>query len=521
MSRFDLHFDTSQARLLAANLDPAKLRAIKLGAASAGFQSEGGYNGAGEPQNNWAGWEGRAGFAASGGAARFWQRYGEDAALLSAHGLRVFRFSLEWARLEPGASPNQTGELDQSAVEQYARIIATFLDAGVEPLLTLYHWTHPKNLSADLWLDDASPARFTNYLAIMLPRLLNALESLGHRGPQRFITFNEPNMFAVATYLAGRFPHRAKGSDAARKCLQNQLLAHLSATTLLRKLYAERGYEAPLISFNNNFSALYRLDSLFVDLVLAPQAKVKRGNLEEYLNERERGLARAMNESEGTLASPRKVLRWAFRQLEGMARSGLRASQFTQLADAAYAFEGAPLDYLSFDYYDPFPWNILGSSTWGNGRGFGPVVDEWDWKPHPRGLSAALKFYADAAPGLPIWLAENGLAIRAVGPRHFPRSDQARRDLFIQAHLYELFRALADGVPVEGYLHWSLWDNYEWGSYQPRFGLITVDAVGGKVDRGLLDAAGVPALESLSAIARAAAAGNPNELVKALTARRA
>jgi beta-glucosidase len=210
MSHFDLHFDTSQARLLAAKLDPARLRALKLGAASAGFQSEGGYNGAGEPQNNWSGWEGRAGFAASGGAARFWQRYAEDAALLAAHGLRVFRFSLEWARLEPDASPNQTGGLDQPALEQYARIIASFLDAGVEPLLTLYHWTHPKNLGADLWLDDASPARFTKYLAIMLPRLLDALESLGHKAPRRFITFNEPNMFAVATYLAGRFPHRAQ-----------------------------------------------------------------------------------------------------------------------------------------------------------------------------------------------------------------------------------------------------------------------------------------------------------------------
>ena len=351
----------------------------------------------------------------------------------------------------------------------------------------------------------------------MLPRLFDALDRAGSGPPRRYITVNEPNMFALATYLAGRFPHRAFGPRAARRCLENQLLAHLAAAKVLRELYAARGLLAPAVSFNNNFSALYRLDALYVDLLLAPAAGVARGSLDEYLHERERAFTRAMLASEGELGGGRMILRWGVRALEGLLRSGTAPEKLSRLLDASYALDAPALDYLSFDYYDPFPWNIIGSSTPGNDRGLGPVVDEWDWKPHPRGLSAALALYSQAAPGAPIWLAENGMAVRAVGALAYRRPDGARRDTFIQAHLYELFRALADGVPVQGYLHWSLWDNYEWGSYQPRFGLIGLDGAGRKLERGLRDAAGVPALAALGAISRAVQSGDRAALARSLT----
>ena len=123
---------------------------------------------------------------------------------------------------------------------------------------------------------------------------------------------------------------------------------------------------------------------------------------------------------------------------------------------------------------------------------------------------------AESAPGLPVWIAENGMATRAVGRHAFPRRDGARRDLFIKAHLYELLRARANGVPVEGYLHWSLWDNYEWGSYQPRFGLLGLDCAGGAIERDGHDAAGFPVLQSYGAIARALTDRDPNALAVAL-----
>lgn len=520
MSAFDLHFSAGDARALALRLDPAALRNLVLGAASAGFQCEGGYNGPGQPQNNWSRWEGRNGVIPSGDACRFWERFPEDAALMAAHGLRAFRLSLEWTRLQQKPPSSGDDGLDAAAIAHYARILATFARAGVEPVVTLYHWTHPVFLGVDFWLRDDAPALFAAYLEAMLPRLLDGLLAQGVAPPRRYVTLNEPNMFALATYLAGRFPHEKKGSDAARRSIENQLLAHLAAVDVLRAVYRARSLPAPAISLNNNFSALYRLDALFIDLLLAPAGGVPRASIEEHVCAREETLTRTMLESEGGLTGPRALLRWGFRALEGLARGGLRAARFPRLVEASYAHQGSALDYLAFDYYDPFPWNIIGPSTPGNDRGFGPVVDEWNWKPHPRGLSAALGFYARGAPGLPVWLAENGIALRALGARAEPRRDGARRDLFIQAHLYELLCALAEGVPVQGYLHWSLWDNYEWGSYQPRFGLIGLDARGGDTARGLLDAQGVPALDALAAIARATSTADRDALAAALSARR-
>jgi beta-glucosidase/6-phospho-beta-glucosidase/beta-galactosidase len=523
MSTFELHFSEAEAGASLATLDPQRLSTLRLGAASAGYQCEGGFNGPGEPRNNWAEWEGRAGVVPSGGACRFWEHYAEDAQMLADAGLDTFRLSVEWARVQPcfDVTRNVEPALDAKAIAHYADIIDAFGKVGVETMITLYHWTHPQNLGSDFWLSPDSPARFAAYVRSMLPRLLEALSKRGARLPSRYITINEPNMFAMATYVAGRFPHGPgqQGGRTARSALENLLLAHLEGARAVRAVYREVGLSAPPISFNNNFSAFYRADAFFVDLLHAPLAKVPRRHLEAYLRGREERFTKEFLASEGEIPVPRQVVRWAVRGLEGLLRQGVRLERLTRLIDAVYALEGPAVDYLAFDYYDPFPWNLLGRSTPGNDRGPGPVVDEWDWKPHPKGLSVALELYAQAAPGLPIWVAENGMATRGVGPRAYPRRDGTRRDLFIKAHLYEWLRALTLGVPIEGYLHWSLWDNYEWGSYQPRFGLIGVDSVGNRLERTAMDAAGFPSLASYGAIARAVRAGNIGKLVEALSAR--
>lgn len=520
MRSFELHFDEARARALTARLSPEALRELQLGVACAGYQCEGGYNGPGEPRNNWADWEGRPGVARSGGAARFWDRYAEDAALLARYGLRTFRLSLEWARLMPVRDTSLQSEpaLDPAAVARYAEILRALQQHRIEPLITLYHWTHPAQLGPDVWLDPASPQRFATYLRTMLPALLEALERRGVPAPSRYITINEPNMYALATYVAGRFPHGPgrQGGRAARMCVENLLLAHLAGSEAVREVYRARGLPPPQLSFNCNFSAFYRADLFLVDLLLAPAKGVARSDLEEYLRAREARFTREFLASEGRIPVARQVVRWGVRGLEGLLRQGVRLERLQGLVDAAYALEGRAVDFLCFDYYDPFPWNVVGTSTPGNDRGFGPVVDEWDWKPHPRGLSVALALYSEAAPGLPVWIGENGMATRGVGGRSFGRSDGARRDLFIKAHLYELLRARADGVPVAGYLHWSLWDNYEWGSYQPRFGLVGLDCAGGQVERCPVDATGFPALAAYGALAEALASGNGDAVAREL-----
>jgi beta-glucosidase/6-phospho-beta-glucosidase/beta-galactosidase len=73
-------------------------------------------------------------------------------------------------------------------------------------------------------------------------------------------------------------------------------------------------------------------------------------------------------------------------------------------------------------------------------------------------------------------IAENGMALRRrANNEHFPRRDKVTRSEFIRAHVHEVERLVGEGLPLIGYMHWSLFDNYEWGSFTPRFGLYALD----------------------------------------------
>jgi beta-glucosidase/6-phospho-beta-glucosidase/beta-galactosidase len=77
--------------------------------------------------------------------------------------------------------------------------------------------------------------------------------------------------------------------------------------------------------------------------------------------------------------------------------------------------------------------------------------------------------------GLPLWVVENGMATQVVDGQSVPRQDGWDRPRYLREHLGAVAAAVAEGVPVTAYLHWSLVDNYEWGTYQPRLGLFGMD----------------------------------------------
>ncbi|MFI1384051.1 glycoside hydrolase family 1 protein [Embleya sp. NPDC020886] len=87
------------------------------------------------------------------------------------------------------------------------------------------------------------------------------------------------------------------------------------------------------------------------------------------------------------------------------------------------------------------------------------------WEFYPRALGEALRHTAAVVGPVPLIVTENGIAT----------DDDTRRIAYTTGALAGLAAALADGIDVRGYLHWTLLDNYEWGSYRPTFGLIAVD----------------------------------------------
>ena len=107
------------------------------------------------------------------------------------------------------------------------------------------------------------------------------------------------------------------------------------------------------------------------------------------------------------------------------------------------------------------------------------------WEYYPEALGHALRHTRDVTGGIPMLVTENGIATREDG----------RRIDYTTGALSGMADAIDDGCDVRGYLHWSLLDNYEWGSYAPTFGLISVD-------RETFDRTPKPSLGWLGGLAR-------------------
>ncbi|WP_280212296.1 family 1 glycosylhydrolase [Nocardia cyriacigeorgica] len=125
---------------------------------------------------------------------------------------------------------------------------------------------------------------------------------------------------------------------------------------------------------------------------------------------------------------------------------------------------GAKLDYIGIDYYYGFsPETLL--------AGLPDINRLWTMPLQAEGIYYALQHYARRFPGRPLYIVENGMPTE----NGRPRADGYTRADLLRDTVYWLQRAKADGMNLIGYNYWSLTDNYEWGSYTPRFGLYTVD----------------------------------------------
>jgi 6-phospho-beta-galactosidase len=133
------------------------------------------------------------------------------------------------------------------------------------------------------------------------------------------------------------------------------------------------------------------------------------------------------------------------------------------------------MDVVQLDWYAATTASHLrlpGHKTAG-GRSWQPARDLWDDPPDPTAMTRHLHAATEA--DLDIWVVENGLCNRVRNGRSYPRSDGWSRPRYLKAHLASIVNAVGSGVPVTSYYHWTLADNYEWGSYEPRFGLYGVD----------------------------------------------
>ncbi|WP_081655078.1 family 1 glycosylhydrolase [Amycolatopsis orientalis] len=142
-------------------------------------------------------------------------------------------------------------------------------------------------------------------------------------------------------------------------------------------------------------------------------------------------------------------------------------SGFNALTDFAFLDHVKDkIDYVGIDYYYGLSLDNLSAISAASG-------EFWKVKLQPEGIYYALREYHNRFPELPLYVVENGMPTDNGKPRD---ADYARADN-LRDTVYWVQRAKADGMNVIGYNYWSLTDNYEWGSYRPRFGLYTIDVL--------------------------------------------
>ncbi|MBD7951458.1 MULTISPECIES: glycoside hydrolase family 1 protein [Oerskovia] len=316
-------------------------------------------------------------------AADSYHRYAEDIRLLAESGLTSYRFSLEWARIEPAEGLFSRAELDH-----YRRMIQCCLDHGVTPLITLHHFTSPRWFAEDGgWTDPRSVERFARYVERVLP-LLDAASHV--------FTINEPNILAMMITAAKGAEQLQAGTMHAPDpvATENLIAAHRRAVELVRTVGVPVGWP------------------------VAPQQFFADPGAEEVLRE---------------YAYPRETV--FLEAARGDDFIGVQAYTRTRIT------VDGPL---------PAPEDAEKTLT--------------GWEYYPPAIAEAARLGHEIT-GLPVLVSENGIAT----------ADDSRRIDYTRDALRALRAEVDAGLPLIGYLHWSLLDNYEWGSFAPTFGLIGWD----------------------------------------------
>lgn len=308
------------------------------------------------------------------------------------------------------------GVWDDAALAHYTDVVAALRARNLEPVVTLHHFTNPAwFLHGGGWTRADAPARFVRYVDRVAAVLAPSV--------RWWLTINEPTVYAMEGYVLGEWPPcRPRAWRAAVGVVRRMAAAHAAAYAVLHRHRTDArvgfAHSAPLV------------------LPCRP----------DRLGDR---LAAAVRDA---------VLNRAFFRLVGAA-PGPRPRR------------GA-MDFVGVNYYTR---HAVRAEGLGLGRLVGRVCraphhggdgtrSDIGWEVYPEGLAAVAARYARY--GLPVLITENGIAT----------ADDALRVEFLRGHLAALDRAVAAGVPVAGYFHWSLIDNFEWThGTGARFGLVSVD----------------------------------------------
>ena len=351
-------------------------------------------------------------------ACDHYRLFGQDIAMLAELGLDAYRFSIEWARVEPAP-----GRYSRSALAHYGEVLQACRDHGITPMVTLHHFSNPRWLTElGGWEDQDTPGRFAGYCGTVLGELGSLIPYA--------CTINEANI--------GQIIRRLIAAGEGRN-LHREAVVGLAGDRAAMETEAEPAGVRPqrpkgifLFTFSGEgHDIICRAHTLAREAVrqASPATKV--------------GITLALQDVQVQPGGEKES-------------DEIWARQFTDYLPAL-----AGDDFIGVQNYSRI---VVGPDGEIPAADMGGELTQMGYEFYPQALEGVLRRAAGA--GLPLFVTENGIAT----------ADDTRRAEFVRLALGGVARALADGIDVRGYFYWSALDNFEWMlGYRPTFGLVAVD----------------------------------------------
>lgn len=403
------------------------------GVATSSFQIEGAARDDGKGESIWDRFCRVPGAIADGShgdiACDHYHRLDGDLDLIASLGVDLYRFSVSWPRVQPTGR----GAWNEKGLDFYERIVDGLLARGVQPHLTLYHWDLPQALQDEGgWARRDTMHRFVDFARGIQRRLGDRLAAI--------TTHNEPWVVAILGHETGEFAPGLKHRATAMQVAHHLLVSHGLAVQAMRA----DGAKAKL--------------GIVLNLGAAAAATDSPADLERMRMDDARG-RRWYTDPLFKGHYPPQVL-----DELGADAPVVETGDMTHIA--------MPIDYLGVNYYTRVvssagaPFDVKTSGL--------PLTD-MGWEIYPQGLTELLLTLHRDYPDLPpIYVTENGGAFKDALIEG--RVHDADRTAYLQSHIAAVAEAIRAGVPMAGYMVWSLMDNFEWSSgYAKRFGIVHVD----------------------------------------------
>nr|AFD33364.1 beta-glucosidase [Macrotermes barneyi] len=428
-----------------------------LGAATASYQVEGGWDADGKGVNIWDTLTHErpqlvVDHSSGDVADDSYHLYTEDVKLLKNMGAQVYRFSISWARILPEGHDNI---VNQAGIDYYNNLINLLLDNGIQPLVTMYHWDLPQKLQ-DLggWPNRVLATYSENYARILF-------KNFGDR-VKFWITFNEPLTFMDAyTSDTGMAPSINAPGIADYLTAHTVILAHANIYRMYEREFKEEQQGKVGIALNIQWCQ--------------PETSDDVDACDRYYQFNFGIFAHPILSEEGDYPSVVKERVDAI-----SAQEGFTTSRLPKFTSEEVTFIKGTYDFMGHNFYTAVMGREGvegGSPSRSRDSGMIQFLDpSWpesasSWlRVVPWGFRNTLNRIANEYGNPPIFITENGFS-------DYGGLNDTNRVLYYTEHLKEMLKAIhIDGVNVIGYTAWSLVDNFEWlRGYSERFGIHEVN----------------------------------------------